>query len=85
MKGKIVSFRRGRHTQYKNQMLVKPQDVHSRDEAEELMGKKVEVKLGKDSVLEGKITKPHGDKGVVRVLFEKGVPGQALGKEVKIT
>jgi|TARA_B100001971_G_scaffold59222_1_gene54264 large subunit ribosomal protein L35Ae len=32
----------------------------------------------------GKIVGTHGKKGVLRVKFKKGLPGQALGTHVKI-
>lgn len=32
----------------------------------------------------GKIVSLHGKKGVVRVKFKKGVPGQALGTTVEL-
>ena len=35
-------------------------------------------------VIVGKITCTHGNKGAVRVVFDKGLPGQSLGQEVKI-
>ncbi|MEK6808564.1 MAG: 50S ribosomal protein L35ae [Nanoarchaeota archaeon] len=35
--------------------------------------------------MRGNITKEHGRNGCVRVLFEKGMPGQAVGSKVNIT
>ena len=32
----------------------------------------------------GKINAIHGNKGALRAVFETGIPGQALGKKVKI-
>ena len=32
----------------------------------------------------GTIVSPHGNKGLVRVRFRRGLPGQALGTTVKI-
>ncbi len=81
MKGIIVSYRRGRHTQTMNQMLVLPEDAKK---AGSLLGKKVVFKT-KTGEIAGKVTSLHGRKGVVRVVFERGMPGQSLSKEVVIS
>ncbi|VVB76094.1 50S ribosomal protein L35Ae [Candidatus Tiddalikarchaeum anstoanum] len=80
MKGVIVSYRRGKCTQTNNQMLVLPEDVKK---SKDLIGKKVVYKTKTHEIV-GKVTKLHGVKGVVRVLFETGMPGQSLRKEVII-
>ncbi|MHA1787875.1 MAG: 50S ribosomal protein L35ae [Candidatus Helarchaeota archaeon] len=82
-KGIITSYRRGRHTQYNRQMLVKF-EYNSANEAAKLIGKEViwETKTGK--YIKGKIVRTHGKNGVVRVLFKKGLPGESLGTVVKI-
>ena len=47
------------------------------------MQRKVVWKQG-DSKLIGKISGAHGKNGVVKVKFQKGVPGQALGTNVEL-
>jgi large subunit ribosomal protein L35Ae len=86
MEGVIVSFRRGRRTQNMRQMIIQVDGVDSVDKATELVGKTVTWEApGKNKkVLSGKITAPHGGKGVVRSIWETGVPGQALGAKVNI-
>lgn len=81
MKATIVSYRRGRHTQTCNQMLVLPEDE---SKAKDLVGKKVIFKT-KTKEIVGKVTNLHGRKGVVRVLFETGMPGQSISQEVIIS
>jgi ribosomal protein L35AE/L33A len=34
--------------------------------------------------MSGKVAASHGNSGAVRVIFETGMPGQALGQKVKI-
>ncbi len=67
-------------------MIVLVAGSDSKAKAEKLVGKKVifttEGKEKKQIV--GKISAAHGNKGAVRVIFERGMPGQAIGKEVKI-
>jgi len=86
MEGIVVNIRRGRHTVYENQVIVKVEGIDSREKAKELIGKKVTWKTPgkKNKVLEGVITAPHGNKGYVRVKFNKGVPGQIIGEKVSI-
>ena len=79
MKGKIVSYRRGRHSQYQNQALVRFDDVESREGAQKLVGKKVVWKS-----VEGIVTRVHGANGVVRVHFKTSLPGQAIGSPVMV-
>ncbi|HIQ51028.1 MAG TPA: 50S ribosomal protein L35ae [Nautiliaceae bacterium] len=86
MEGIVVNIRRGRHTVYENQVIVKVDGINSREKAKELVGKRVVWKTPgkKNKVLEGIITAPHGNKGYVRVRFNKGVPGQIIGEKVQI-
>ncbi len=83
MKGIILSFRRGRHHQYNNQMIILPNGVNNREEAQKLIGKEVIFKTQTGKEIKGKISAAHGNKGAVRVVFEKGMPGQALNQEVE--
>ena len=84
MKGTIVNFRMGRHHQYDNHMIITVEKVEKRDSAEKLVGKEVAFKTATGNVINGKIASAHGNKGAVRVIFEKGMPGQSLGKNVEI-
>ena len=84
MKGTIVNYRRGRHTQIMNHMVVKVDGVETKDAAAKLVGKKVTWKTPADNEIVGKVSNAHGNSGAIRVLFEKGMPGQALAKEVNI-
>lgn len=85
MKGVIVNFRRGRTTQKDNQMVVKVESVADKKKASSLVGKTVTftTESGKKQI-KGKISAAHGNKGAVRVLFETGMPGQAIGKQVSV-
>ena len=84
MEGLIVSFRRGIRTQQKYQMIVKVDSSNSREEARELINKKVIWKSIAGNEINGVISNVHGNKGALRVQFEKGLPGQSLGTKVKI-
>ncbi len=84
MKGKVIQFRRGRHTIKKRHFLIEVEGVATRKDAEKLAGKKVEWKSPAGKIITGKISDAHGNKGIVRAIFEKGLPGQAITTEVKI-
>jgi len=64
-------------------MIVIVENVNKKEDAQKLVGKKVVYNTGKKDIL-GKVSGAHGNKGAVRVIFETGMPGQAIGKKVKI-
>lgn len=84
MEGIIVNYRRGRKTQTTNQMIVLVKDVESKESAEKLVGKSATyVCDGKaKKQIKGVVSSAHGSKGALKVHFEKGMPGQAIGGKV---
>ena len=84
MKGKVIQFRRGRHTVHKRHFLIEVEGVSSREDAGKLVGKEVEWKSSAGKIIKGKVSSAHGNNGVVRAIFEKGLPGQAITTEVEI-
>ncbi|MBM3228497.1 50S ribosomal protein L35ae [Candidatus Pacearchaeota archaeon] len=83
MKGKIVQFRRGRHVVHERHFLIDV-GVITKKETEKFIGKTVEWKSPAGKIIKGKISACHGSKGIVRAIFEKGLPGQAITTEVEI-
>lgn len=85
MEGIIINYRRGRKTQTTNQMIVMIPGVDKK-KAEGLVGKTVTfVCEGKNKKeINGKVSSVHGNNGAVRVHFEKGMPGQAIGGKVSL-
>lgn len=84
MKGTIVNYRQGRHTQNPKHMIVRVEGVDERGEAAKLRGKEVVWKSPSGKELRGEVAAAHGNSGAVRVIFPKGLPGQAVGSEVRI-
>lgn len=84
MKGKVLQFRRGRHTIKERHFLIEVEDVKDKASAEKLIGKEVIWTSTAKKEIKGKISGAHGNKGVVRAIFEKGLPGQAVTTEVEI-
>tara|TARA_Y100000310_G_C20204336_1_gene588367 strand:+ start:164 stop:421 length:258 start_codon:yes stop_codon:yes gene_type:complete len=84
MEGVIKNFRRGRTTQKTNHMIVYLEEVKKRGKASELVGKSAVWKSPAGKEINGKVSGAHGNKGAVRVIFEKGLPGQSLTTKVEI-
>lgn len=86
MQGIISHFRGSFRRRKGNQLIVVVQGVDKKDKAQSLVGKiAVWTSPGKDKKeIKGKISSTHGNKGAVRVIFERGLPGQSLGEDVKI-
>lgn len=82
-KGMIVQFRRGRHV-IKERHFILDVNTKDREEAKKQVGKIVEWKSPAGKIIKGKIAGAHGKKGLVRAIFEKGLPGQAITNEVEI-
>jgi large subunit ribosomal protein L35Ae len=84
MKGRIIQFRRGRHTIHERHFLIELEGVSSRKDAEKFAGKIVEWKSPGGKIIKGKIASSHGTKGIVRAIFEKGLPGQAITESIEV-
>ena len=85
MKGVIVNFRRNRHVQKGNHMIIQPDGVDKKEKALALIGKSVVWVSPAKKELKGKIASAHGAKGAVRAIFETGMPGQSVGTTVNIS
>ncbi len=85
-KAKVIQFRRGRKTYKPKHFLIEIPSTDSRQKAEKFIGKEVEWKSpGKqEKIIKGKISSPHGNKGLVRAIFEKGLPGQSIGDDIEV-
>jgi len=85
MEAIISSYRRSKERITKgNHMVIVVDGITNREKANSLVGKKVTWKSPAGKELIGKVAAPHGNKGAVRVIFETGMPGQAIGEKVKI-
>ena len=86
MKGTVVQFRRGNRTLKEKHMILNLGST-TRVEALKLIGTTVvwtsPGKLKKK--IHGKVSSAHGNKGMVRAIFERGLPGQAVATEIEVT
>lgn len=84
MEGVIVNYKRSKHKQTTNQMIIKVEGINNKEKAAKLVGKRVVYTNEKGKKIAGEVRAAHGNKGALRVLFEKGMPGQAISKKVVI-
>ncbi|MCK5044013.1 50S ribosomal protein L35ae [Candidatus Pacearchaeota archaeon] len=82
--GKVIQFRRGRKTIHERHFLIEIDKVSTREDAKKFVGKDIEWKSPAGKIIKGKISSAHGNKGVLRAIFEKGLPGQAITTKVEI-
>jgi large subunit ribosomal protein L35Ae len=81
--GTVVNYRIGIRTQMSKWCLIQIMGENTVSKAGQLVGRKMIMKFGKKSFI-GRIVCVHGKKGVVKVKFQKGIPGQALGARVEL-
>lgn len=85
MEGIIVNFTGSHKTRYMhNTHMVIETTVKTREEAAKLVGKAVSWKTTAGNEIKGRVASAHGNKGCVRAIFEKGMPGQSLATKVQI-
>ncbi|MBU1136616.1 MAG: 50S ribosomal protein L35ae [Nanoarchaeota archaeon] len=83
MEAKIIQFRRGRHKIHERHYIIDV-DAKNKEEAEKFKGKEVVWSSSAGKKIKGKISAAHGNKGLVRAIFEKGLPGQAIASNVEV-
>ena len=85
MEAIIVNFRRSRHQQNPRQIILKIKDVKTIKDTDSLIKKSVSWKSPSGKEIKGTISSSHGNSGCVRAIFERGLPGQALGQKVIVS
>ena len=80
----FVNYLGGRHTKRNKQILVQIDQVNDNKKAAKYIGRKVTWKSPSGNTLTGKIISVRGGNGIVKAMFRKGLPGQAIGKELNI-
>jgi len=84
MKAIVRFFRGGKKTQHPRHFILEVEKITDLKKAKELIGKQVVWKSPGKKELKGKITSTHGNKGLIRAVFEKGLPGQAINTTAEI-
>lgn len=65
-------------------MIIKVDGVDNREKASELLNKSLTWVTQTGKEIKGTVLAEHGNNGALRVKFERGLPGQAIGTKVKI-
>lgn len=65
-------------------MILHLDGVDSRENAKSMINKRVIWTSPAGKKIEGKVTNVHGNKGAMRVQFDSGMPGQAIGQKVDV-
>ncbi|KAL1839170.1 hypothetical protein VTJ83DRAFT_502 [Remersonia thermophila] len=92
VKGRHLSYQRSRRTVHPKTSLIKIEGVDDTAAANFYLGKRVayvyraqkEVRGTKIRVIWGKVTRPHGNSGVVRAKFSTPLPARSFGASVRI-
>jgi len=92
VKARHLSYQRGKRNTNPNTSLIKIEGVDSRQDASFYLGKKIafvyrasrEVRGSKIRVIWGKVTRPHGNSGVVRAKFRNNLPPKSFGATLRI-
>ena len=82
-KGKVVQFRRGLKHIHERHFILNV-GAKNKEEAKKFAGKHVEWTSEAGKVIKGKISDSHGNKGLVRAIFERGLPGQAVNTDIEV-
>ncbi|CAN6651129.1 large ribosomal subunit protein eL33A [Trichomonascus vanleenenianus] len=92
VKGKHLSYQRSKRTNNPNVSLIQIEGVATPQDAQFYLGKRVafvyraskEVRGTKIRVMWGKVTRTHGNSGVVRATFSKNLPPKTFGATVRV-
>ena len=81
-RGIVVSYRRGKHLQHPNQVILLFDSIKTRADASALVSRKVKWTSPGEREFLGKVLGAHGNSGAVRAKFRTNLPGQAIGTPV---
>jgi len=92
VKGKHLSYQRGKRNTNPNVSLLQIEGVADTEAATFYCGKKVafvyraakERQGSKIRVIWGKVTRPHGNSGLVRANFRHNLPPKSFGASVRV-
>ncbi|KAF5212613.1 60S ribosomal protein L33A [Clavispora lusitaniae] len=92
VKGKHISYQRSKNVTNPNVSLIQIEGVQNPKDAKFYLGKRIayvyraskEVRGTKIRVIWGKVTRTHGNNGVVRAKFKKNLPPKTFGASVRV-
>ncbi|EMS50804.1 hypothetical protein CFC21_084847 [Triticum aestivum] len=92
VRGTILGYKRSKSNQYETASLVQIEGVNTREDVAWYGGKRMayvyKAKTKSNGThyrcIWGKVSRPHGNTGVVRAKFTSNLPAEAMGKKVRI-
>uniref|UniRef100_A0A0E0L5I5 Fe2OG dioxygenase domain-containing protein n=2 Tax=Oryza punctata TaxID=4537 RepID=A0A0E0L5I5_ORYPU len=92
VRGTILGYKRSKSNQYENTSLLQIEGVNTKEEVGWYAGKRIAYVYkaktkSSDSTIRciwGKVTRPHGNSGVVRAKFRSNLPPTSMGKKVRV-
>ncbi|EIW78837.1 ribosomal protein L35Ae [Coniophora puteana RWD-64-598 SS2] len=91
-KGRILGHKRAKRNTRPNTSLLQLEGVANKEDAQFYLGKRVAyvykakraVEGSKIRVIWGRVTRPHGNSGVVKSKFRSNLPPRAFGAPVRV-
>ncbi|EJT45694.1 60s ribosomal protein l33-b [Trichosporon asahii var. asahii CBS 8904] len=91
-KGRILGHKRGKRNSRPNQSLVQIDGVDSKEAARSYLGKRIayvykakrEINGSRVRVIWGRVTRPHGNSGVVKSKFTSNLPAHIFGASCRV-
>ncbi|KAF8380731.1 hypothetical protein HHK36_028221 [Tetracentron sinense] len=92
VRGTILGYKRSKSNQYPNTSLIQIEGMNTKEEVTWYHGKcmaciykvKVKKKGSHYQCIWGKVTRPHGNSGVVRAKFKSNLPPKSMGSKVSV-
>ncbi|XP_028216755.1 60S ribosomal protein L35a-1-like [Glycine soja] len=92
VRGSILGYKRSKSNQYPNTSLIQIENVNTKEEVAWYCGKRMayiyKAKVKKDGshyrCIWGKVTRPHGNSGIVRAKFKSNLPPRSMGARVRV-
>ncbi|OJA16906.1 hypothetical protein AZE42_09182 [Rhizopogon vesiculosus] len=91
-KGRVLGHKRAKRNTRPNTSLIQIEGVATKEDAQFYLGKRVayvykakrEIQGSKIRVIWGRVTRPHGNSGVVKSKFRSNLPPRAFGDSVRV-
>ncbi|OSD05251.1 hypothetical protein PYCCODRAFT_1465194 [Trametes coccinea BRFM310] len=91
-KGRVLGHKRAKRNTRPNTSLLQIEGVANKEDAQFYLGKRVayiyrakrEIQGSKVRVIWGRVTRPHGNSGVVKSKFRSNLPPHAFGASVRV-
>ncbi|ORY07456.1 hypothetical protein K493DRAFT_251118 [Basidiobolus meristosporus CBS 931.73] len=91
-KGRVLGFKRAKRNQRVNTSLIQLENVATKEDTQFYLGKRVayvyrakrEINGSKVRVIWGRVTRPHGNSGVVKAKFRSNLPPHSFGASVRV-